>query len=150
MQLETAVSASVWQELTFAGNAACLGAMLFFLYDLLRVFRRLILHSLIWISVEDLVYWIVFTGAVFRMMAQQNDGRIRGFALIGMAGGMALYYLLFGRMFLRIAEKITKIIRKRLKSLRQLITIGDRKGRRIRKADWHGEKKISKGRKSNR
>jgi hypothetical protein len=150
MQLEAAVSASVWQELTFVGNAACLGAMLFFLYDLLRVFRRLLPHSLFWVSVEDFFYWIFFTGAVFRLMAHQNDGRIRGFALIGMAGGMAFYYLLFGRIFLRVAEKITKIIRKRLKSLHHLIKIRDRKGKRIRKADWHGEKKISKGRKSNR
>lgn len=60
-----AVSTSIYQELLFLGSSVLVGMGLFFLYDILRIFRRILPHGNIWIGVEDFLYWIIFTGVVF-------------------------------------------------------------------------------------
>ena len=89
---------------------------LFFLYDLLRIFRRIIPHGNFWIGVEDFLYWMVCTGTVFVMLYQENDGMVRGFALGGVVLGMLFYYLLLSRFVIRanvfVLKKILGILGK--------------------------------------
>ena len=54
-----AVSTSIYQELLFLGSSVLVGMGLFFLYDILRIFRRILPHGNIWIGVEDFLYWII-------------------------------------------------------------------------------------------
>ena len=75
-----AVSTSIYQELLFLGSSVLVGMGLFFLYDILRIFRRILPHGNIWIGVEDFLYWIIFTGVVFVLLYRENDGMVRGFA----------------------------------------------------------------------
>ena len=63
-----AVSTSIYQELLFLGSSVLVGMGLFFLYDILRIFRRILPHGNIWIGVEDFLYWIIFTGVVFVLL----------------------------------------------------------------------------------
>jgi uncharacterized protein YggT (Ycf19 family) len=147
------VSASIGQEMMFLGSSLFLGAALFFLYDILRIFRRIVWHGNIWIGVEDFIYWVVFTGAVFVLLYQKNDGMVRGFALGGMALGMLLYYFILSRFvvsvnvriarkvlqilgrvgeavvrpFRKIARKVLGFLRKRLKNLLRVVKMGLRK-----------------------
>ena len=51
-----AVSTSIYQELLFLGSSVLVGMGLFFLYDILRIFRRILPHGNIWIGVEDFLY----------------------------------------------------------------------------------------------
>ena len=69
-----AVSTSIYQELLFLGSSVLVGMGLFFLYDILRIFRRILPHGNIWIGVEDFLYWIIFTGVVFVLLYRENDG----------------------------------------------------------------------------
>ena len=50
-----AVSTSIYQELLFLGSSVLVGMGLFFLYDILRIFRRILPHGNIWIGVELLL-----------------------------------------------------------------------------------------------
>ena len=72
-----AVSTSIYQELLFLGSSVLVGMGLFFLYDILRIFRRILPHGNIWIGVEDFLYWIIFTGVVFVLLYRENDGMVR-------------------------------------------------------------------------
>ena len=92
-----AVSTSIYQELLFLGSSVLVGMGLFFLYDILRIFRRILPHGNIWIGVEDFLYWIIFTGVVFVLLYRENDGMVRGFAFGGLLVGMTCYYLLLSR-----------------------------------------------------
>ena len=103
-----AVSTSIYQELLFLGSSVLVGMGLFFLYDILRIFRRILPHGNIWIGVEDFLYWIIFTGVVFVLLYRENDGMVRGFAFGGLLVGMACYYLLLSRLIVHCQVLIWK------------------------------------------
>lgn len=104
------VSETIGREAAFLGISILAGAGLFLLYDILRIFRRVVPHGNIWIGVEDFLYWLVCTGVVFVMLYQENDGMMRGFALGGVLVGMFLYYLLFSRFVVRLNVFVIKKI----------------------------------------
>ena len=144
------VSESISQEAWFLWISILVGAGLFFLYDILRIFRRIVPHGNLWIGMEDFLYWLICTGAVFIMLYQENDGMMRGFAFGGLLIGMSLYYLLLSRLVIRInvlvwtkvlgglgkiiglflrtighnLKKVWQFIRKRLKKLFRAVKIG--------------------------
>ncbi len=104
------VSETIGQEATILGAAVLAGAGLFFLYDILRIFRRIIPHGAIWIGVEDFIYWLICTGVVFVMIYRENDGMVRGFALGGVVLGMLVYLLVLSRFVVRINVRIIKAV----------------------------------------
>lgn len=97
-----AVSETIGQEALFLGISVLVGAALFLLYDFLRIFRRIVPHGNLWIGVEDFFYWLIYTGAVFVMLYQENDGMVRGFAIGGLGLGMLLYFLVLSRYVVRV------------------------------------------------
>lgn len=111
------VSETIAQEAIFLGVSLLLGAALFFLYDVLRIFRRIVPHGNIWIGIEDFIYWLICTGAVFIMLYQENDGMIRGFALGGVVIGMILYYVMLSRFVIKINVLVLKTILTFLKKI---------------------------------
>lgn len=97
-----AVSEAIGHEALVLEISILVGAALFLLYDFLRILRRIIPHGSLWISVEDICYWLVYTGVVFVMLYRENDGMVRGFAIGGLAFGMLLYFGLLSRFVVRI------------------------------------------------
>ncbi len=95
------VSEAIGRELGILGASVLLGAVLFFCYDILRVFRRVFPRGAVWVSIEDMLYWLLFTAAVFLMLYQADDGMVRGFSLGGICVGAGVYYLVLGRYFVR-------------------------------------------------
>lgn len=102
------ISETIGQEADFLGIAILVGAALFLLYDMLRIFRRIIPHGNLWIGAEDFLYWLVCTGVVFVMLYRENDGMVRGFAFGGVLLGMFFYYLLLSRYVVRINVLVWK------------------------------------------
>lgn len=96
------VSETIGHEALVLGISILIGAALFLLYDFLRIFRRIIPHGSLWIGVEDIIYWLIYTGVVFVMLYRENDGMVRGFAIGGLAFGMLLYFALLSRFVVRI------------------------------------------------
>ncbi len=111
-----AVSENIFQELDFFAVSFLLGIFLVLVYDCLRIFRRLVRHGTVWISLEDLCYWIVTAFAIFAMLYQKNDGLIRGFSIGGVVLGMLLYNQFISRytvpFIVRFLEKIIHIVKK--------------------------------------
>lgn len=96
------VSETIGQEALFLGISILVGAGLFLLYDILRIFRRIVPHGNLWIGVEDFLYWLICTGAVFVMLYQENDGMVRGFTFLGIVCGMIFYYFLFSQYVIKV------------------------------------------------
>lgn len=95
------ISETINQEVIFLGCAILSGAILFLLYDVFRIFRRLFAHGNILIAVEDFIYWMICTGVVFLLLYRENDGMVRGVAFGGILLGMLFYYILFSRNIIR-------------------------------------------------
>ena len=59
------MSSQIAGEGWFMLHSFLLGAFITFCYDLFRILRRIIPHGIFWISLEDLVFWVMVTGGIF-------------------------------------------------------------------------------------
>lgn len=117
------VSISILDEAGVFLDGLILGVLLVAGYDLVRVFRRLIRHGILWVSIEDCVYWIVCAVLMFAMLYQNNDGRIRAYIFGAAVLGGILYHLLLGKHFIRIISKVILAIKKQLKKAWKVVTM---------------------------
>ncbi len=101
------------------------GASLLFIYDWIRILRKLIPHKSVTVAVVDFCYWIAGGIYIFAMMYQKNDGIIRSYAMLGILTGMALYHFSISEAFVKLSVKVIgfpiKIVKKPLKRLRSSI-----------------------------
>jgi len=94
----------VW-ELRYVGECLLLGAGLMLLYDVLRVLRIVVPHSVAIISVEDVLYWFVAGFCMFLLLYKEDAGSIRWFAVAITIGGMLIYNFGVSRFVVPIVGK---------------------------------------------
>ncbi|MCL2194661.1 MAG: spore cortex biosynthesis protein YabQ, partial [Oscillospiraceae bacterium] len=94
------------------------GFVLGVLYELLRLVRRLLRPQASWgyLLVQDLLYAFVCTMLAFYFFLGIGDGLLRGYTLVGLALGWALYMLTLGQLLNRagqwLARHIHNLLRK--------------------------------------
>jgi len=97
-------------ELYFFGVCILWGGLVLLAYDFLRIVRRLLKHGILLLAVEDIIFWIVAGIFIFSMIYRQNDGIIRGFAVMGMSAGMLLYNQLVQDRLVNIIVKLIHLL----------------------------------------
>lgn len=134
-------------ELSFFASALLIGFCLAFFYDILRIFRRLLKHSLFFVSLEDFLFWIVVGVAGFSMIYKWNYGIIRWYAILGMVLSALFYYgvcshfvILFGTKFFEILLKPIKKGLKKIAYIGKIIKI-KRANKKSRKDKKYGKEK---------
>lgn len=146
------VSPEIWQQGQLFVQAVFFGIAMLFVYDLLRIFRRVAIHGTVWIAVEDMFFWVLSAFILFQFLYQENDGKVRGFVILGMFLGMLLYgksfsgiVVRFGTFFLkkicggvrwisRILMKPVRIIMNPIgKSVQRLCGTGKKSNRYVKK-----------------
>jgi len=85
------MSQDILAELNFLFDSFLMGIMITAAYDVFLILRRLVRHSLLMVSLEDLLYWIGCAVGVFMMLYEENNGVLRWFAILGAGVGMILY-----------------------------------------------------------
>ena len=74
----------MYQELLFFCRTFLAGVFLAVCYDVLRIIRKIIVHTSFWMGMEDIFYWC-FTGVfLFFVIYTENNGVIRSYALLAM------------------------------------------------------------------
>lgn len=137
-------------ENEFLLHALMMGIFITFVYDVIRIFRRVIPHNSFFVSLEDLGFWIYCGGSVFLLMYHESNGELRWFAVFGAIVGMLLYRKLFSPLFVKYVslilskalEGLGKILGWLLRPLKIMLRkagagigcISRRIGRRIKKA----------------
>ena len=137
------------EAILFVTSAFC-GMGLVFVYDVLRIIRRIIPHGNVWIGIEDVCYWIFCTIHVFLLLYLKNDGRMRGYCFLGILLGGLFYAFsisrgilkivvpilnriiklvgkvlgIAGKPFIKIGKKIFSFVRKQLKKIYKAIRMG--------------------------
>lgn len=118
------------QDVTHFGQACLCGAELAVLYDILRIFRRIIVHrKVLWIGVEDILFWIYAGLQLFLLSFETRSGVVRLFLIVGAIIGAAVYQWILGRFLVNIVSKIIKIPLKKAKRCFTMILL------RVR--GWH-------------
>lgn len=97
-------------ELDFFVKAFAWGIWITLPYDGLRLFRRLVRHGTAWVAAEDFIYWAAYGLLLFRMVYLENDGMIRGFALLAVLLGMILY-LQLRKLLNRLRKKLQNVLK---------------------------------------
>ncbi len=129
------------------------GALLCFIYDWIRIFRRICVHKkVIWISVEDILFWIVAGLVLFVLSFETRNGVVRGFLLIGAVFGAAVYQVILGKhlvviisKFLRILIKYLSLPLKKAKFCCTMISGKIGSARKLRKEDESGNRQKKAG-----
>lgn len=105
------MSAVVRQEAVFFLVSILTGMVLVWSYDIFRVFRKIVPHHTIAVDVEDLIYWLAVSLIVFGMIFKENNGVIRGFALVGILLGTWTQWFaesLFRKIWIKLLKKTKK------------------------------------------
>ncbi len=114
------MSQDIINEIYFLGSSVLMGIVITFIYDFILVGRRVIKHSLFFISLEDFVFWVACALAVFYMLYKENNGVLRWIAVLGAAIGILLYKRIIGNGFVRI---LSAVILKEIHILRKIAGI---------------------------
>ena len=88
-------------ENVFLLHSFLLGVGITFLYDILRILRRVFAHSTSMVSLEDLAFWIYCAGKVFLLMFHESNGNLRWIAVLGALAGMYLYHRTISPFFVK-------------------------------------------------
>ena len=149
------MSQEIVQELTFFTHSVLMGLIITFVYDWIRVFRKLFRHGAILMSVEDLFFWFVCGLAVFYMLYKENDGTLRWFAVLGATLGMFLYKVIVRDRFINIMSTyihkimwfVSRVLQIVLKPLKCLFYAGKTfvlfAGRRLKKCKEFIKKRLT-------
>lgn len=104
------MSPNIVKEVLLLAHSFLLGVVLTFIYDGIIILRKLIRHSDIFISLEDLLFWIVCAVGVFYMLYEENNGILRWFAVAGAGIGMLLYKVTFSPYIISVSTKVLRWI----------------------------------------
>lgn len=114
--------AVIW-EMQFVAVTVTLGIFLSAVYDVIRIFRRIIKHGIIWISVEDILFWTFCGIVIFVVSFWENDGRIRWYTLAGVVFGAYMYHETVSSFIVKFVSFILNtpinIVKKALKKVWQ-------------------------------
>ena len=100
------MSQDILVELNFLLHSFLLGIAVTAVYDVFLILRRLVKHSLLLISLEDLLFWIGCAIGVFMMLYEENNGILRWFAVLGAAIGMILYKVSISEFIVNIMSTV--------------------------------------------
>ncbi len=88
-------------ENEFLLQALYMGVLITFVYDILRIFRRVVPHGIFLVSLEDICFWFYCAARVFLLMYHESNGTLRWFAVLGAMAGMLLYRRLVSPYFVK-------------------------------------------------
>lgn len=95
-------------ENVFLLYALLMGIFITFVYDILRIFRRIVPHGNLLISLEDIGFWIYCAVKVFVLMYHESNGTLRWFAVLGALAGMFAYKKLVSPFFVKYTSLVLK------------------------------------------
>ncbi len=115
-------------ENLFLLHALLMGIFITFVYDILRILRRVIPHGTFLVSLEDICFWIYCAVKVFMLMYRESNGTLRWFAVLGALTGMLVYRKLASPYFVKYVSLalrkglllLAKALRFLLRPLRRL------------------------------
>lgn len=109
------MSAGIYDEIWLFLMSLGTGGGLMAAYDCVRVFRLICPHRIWAVGTEDLLYGIYCAVMTFALLYEQNDGRLRGFAIGGVILGMAVYQNLVSRRVLKYLQKKVEWLKMNIK-----------------------------------
>ena len=96
------------EERMYICRAFCLGIQIFFLYDCIRIFRRVFRCGAGMCGFTDFCFWIFCGIKIFALLYLRNLLVIRWYTMMGAALGMILYRIFPGERYVRYTSKVLR------------------------------------------
>ena len=100
------MSSQIVEETLFLYHSVLLGVFVAVIYDIIRIFRRVVKHNRFFLSLEDILYWVFCAWEVFYLLYKESSGVLRWFAILGIALGMFLYLISISRFVVYFISKV--------------------------------------------
>ncbi|NLL76823.1 MAG: hypothetical protein GX235_06200 [Clostridiales bacterium] len=113
------MSQDIVNEVYFLLGSILMGIIITFVYDFILIWRKVVRHTLFFISLEDFAFWVACAITVFYMLYEENDGILRWFAVSGAALGMLIYKKTIGNHFVEI---MSTCIKKEIYLIRKILS----------------------------
>lgn len=127
------MSSPVISENLFLLYSFGMGIFITFVYDIFRIWRRVLSHNRFFISLEDILFWLFSAVSVFYLMHTQSNGTLRWFAVFGALIGMLLYKKTISPFYVKWASfllnKIIGVMKKVLHILAKPFKLLEKKSR---------------------
>lgn len=91
-------------------------------YDVFRIFRRVIPHNLLWISLEDFLYWVSCTILVFLVLHEENYGKWDYAVILAAFAGMLSYRHLVGKWVVKLISGALRFCLLQMKKWKNRLT----------------------------
>lgn len=126
------MSLEIMNESVFWLYCFLTGIAITIVYDLLRIVRRVIKHSYPVVALEDILFWMFVSVALFLLLYHMNNGTVRWFAVFGLFVGMLFYKKLFGDFLVifmstilgRILHLVVRVVMPPLKLVKSTFSKG--------------------------
>jgi spore cortex biosynthesis protein YabQ len=93
------------------------GAIAAFFYDILRIKRRTVKTNVLFVALEDILYWLLAAIFLFITVYKSNSGEMRGYIFMGNIIGVMLYEALLSKIiisfsvtFINVTKRVVKFI----------------------------------------
>lgn len=107
--------ATIISQLFCLWQSILLGLFISISYEVIRIIRRIIKHKMIFIHLEDLSFWIIWS--IYILMKQINDNsRLRLFHFCGTILGALFVICIYEIVVIPIVNKICLTIQKKLQN----------------------------------
>jgi len=97
-------------ELTVFGGAGAAGVLIAFLYDMIRLKRRIVRTRKIMVHIEDIFFWLIAAIVLFLASYAISSGETRAYFYVGAFLGALLYIGLLSKPVLWLLTQVIKII----------------------------------------
>lgn len=114
------MSHQIVEESNFFLYSICVGFLISFIYDIIRLIRSLVPHNSFFISLEDVLFWLFTSCVQFLLLYKLNNGMVRWYSIAGALFGMVLYIKSLGQYMVSF---LSGIIKKILHIVKRIFTI---------------------------
>ncbi len=104
------MSATIIREWHFLLYSILTGVCFAYVYDNIRLLRRLIRHKSWLVNAEDFLFWVLCFFSSFYLLYYGNNGVIRFVAVLGAAIGMYLYGRTIGQLYVKGLYRLIMIV----------------------------------------
>ena len=98
-------------------TAVQIGILMGIIFDLIRIFRKLIRHPNFLVQIEDMLFWVVCALIGFYRLYVCNYAEIRPFVFVGMILGAFFYFMTFSVIFMKIATIVIQYVKAVIRKL---------------------------------
>ncbi len=90
-------------------------------YDFFKILRKKINHADFITQVEDVLYWLITSFAMFYLVLNKTQGEFRGFYILGALLGLVLYSVTISELFVKLMLSVISFLEKIILSVLKLL-----------------------------